>query len=142
MADKLKTARIGHGLRERLLLSFIAISSFAVVAAAVGNYAFYAIGQSLHQVTEKSVPPAIATLELAQRTERIIAAGPALLGVTTTDEFKTASSALERELRAAERRSQVGAGSRHIRGLQPVPHPLDPDIQRIKEPYPRSAACP
>ena len=102
-SDKLKTARIGHGLRERLLLSFIAISGFAVVAAAVGNYAFYAIGQSLHQVTEKSVPPAIATLELAQRTERIVAAGPALLGVTTTEEFKTASSALERELSAAER---------------------------------------
>ena len=70
--------------RERLLLSFIAISSFAVVAAVVGNYAFYAIGEALHQVTEKSVPPAIATLELAQRTERIVAAGPALLGVTTT----------------------------------------------------------
>ena len=102
-ADKLKTARIGHGLRERLLLSFIAISGFAVVAALVGNYAFYAIGQSLHQVTEKSVPPAIATLELAQRAERIIAAGPALLGVTTPEEFKTASSALGRELEAAER---------------------------------------
>src|SRR5438105_10173403 len=86
------------GLRGRLLLSFIAISGFAVVAAVVGNYAFYAIGEALHQVTEKSVPPAIATLELAQRTERIIAAGPALLGVTTTEEFKTASSALEREL--------------------------------------------
>ena len=102
-ADKLKTARIGHGLRERLLLSFIAISGFAVVAALVGNYAFYAIGQSLHQVTEKSVPPAIATLELAQRAERIVAAGPALLGVTTTEEFKTTSSALDRELGAAER---------------------------------------
>ena len=83
-------------------MSFIAISSFAVVAAAVGNYAFYAIGQSLHQVTEKSVPPAIATLELAQRTERIVAAGPSLLGATTTEEFKAASSALERELNAAE----------------------------------------
>ena len=93
---------IGRGLRERLLLSFIAISSFAVVAAVVGNYAFYAIGEALHQVTEKSVPPAIAALELAQRTERIVAAGPALLGVTTTEEFKAASSALERELVGAD----------------------------------------
>jgi len=52
-----KPARVGHGLRARLLLSFIAISGFAVVAAVVGNYAFYAIGEALHQVTEKSVPP-------------------------------------------------------------------------------------
>ena len=65
--DRTRPAKIGHGLRERLLLVFVAISSFAVVAAVVGNYAFYAIGEALHQVTEKSVPPAIATLELAQR---------------------------------------------------------------------------
>ena len=62
------TSGLRYGLRGRLLLSFIAISSFAVVAAVVGNYAFYAISESLRQVTEKSVPPAIATLELAQRT--------------------------------------------------------------------------
>ena len=61
-----RTSRTGHGLRERLLLAFIAISCFAVIAAVVGNYAFYAIGKALHQVTEESVPPAIATLELAQ----------------------------------------------------------------------------
>ena len=59
-----KSSKVGYGLRERLLLSFIAISAFAVAAAVVGNYAFYAIGEALHQVTEKSVPPAIATLSL------------------------------------------------------------------------------
>ena len=103
MTDGSKRVAIGHGLRERLLLSFIAISSFAVVAALVGNYAFYAIGEALHQVTERSVPPAIATLELAQRTERIVAAGPTLLGATTTEEVDTASSALKLETSAAER---------------------------------------
>src|SRR5713101_1220462 len=98
-----KPGRVGYGLRERLLLAFIAISSFAVVAAVVGNYAFYAIGEALHQVTEKSVPPAIATLELAQRTERMVAAGPALLGVTSSKEFNAVSSVLDRELREARR---------------------------------------
>jgi signal transduction histidine kinase/CheY-like chemotaxis protein len=98
-----KPAAFGRGLRERLLFAFIAISSFAVLAAAVGNYAFYAIAAALHQVTDKSVPPAIASLELAEHAERIIAAGPTLLGVTTSEEFKTASSALDRELGAAER---------------------------------------
>ena len=54
-ASKLTGAR--YGLRERLLLSFIAISGFAVVAALVGIYAFYAIGEALHRVTDESVRP-------------------------------------------------------------------------------------
>jgi signal transduction histidine kinase/CheY-like chemotaxis protein len=99
--NELKSAKIGHGLRERLLLSFIAISSFAVIAAVVGDYAFYAIGKALHQVTEESVPPAIATLELAQSTERIVAAGPALLAVTSAEEFKAESSELDQQLKTA-----------------------------------------
>jgi signal transduction histidine kinase/CheY-like chemotaxis protein len=99
--SELKSAKIGHGLRERLLLSFIAISSFAVIAAVVGNYAFYAIGKALHQVTVESVPPAIATLELAQSTERIVAAGPALLAATSAEEFKAESSVLDQQLKTA-----------------------------------------
>src|SRR5580704_1171652 len=96
-----RPSRTGHGLRERLLLSFVAISSFAVIAAVVGNYAFYAIGKALHQVTEESVPPAIATLELAQSSVRIVAAGPALLAVTSNEEFETEAAALDRQLKAA-----------------------------------------
>jgi adenylate cyclase len=102
-ANESKTVTIGHGLRERLLLAFIAISGFAVVAAVVGNYAFYAIGHSLRQVTEKSVPSAIASLELAQRAERVIAAGPALLGAENAVDFTAASSLLDREVQAARR---------------------------------------
>ena len=101
--DRSRPTKVGHGLRERLLLSFIAISSFAVIAAAVGNYAFYTIGQSLRQVTEKSVPSAIASLELAERVGRIIAAGPALLGVANSEDFTAASSLLDREVQAAGR---------------------------------------
>jgi phosphoglycerate-specific signal transduction histidine kinase len=102
IADESKTVAIGHGLRARLLLSFIAISGFALIAAVVGNYAFYAIGQSLQQVTEKSVPPAIAALELAQITERIAAAGPALLAATNSAEFDAVSSVLDQELKKAK----------------------------------------
>ncbi len=103
IANESTTVAIGHGLRERLLLSFIAISGFAVVAAVVGNYAFYATGQALRQVTEKSVPPAIATLDLAQRAERIIAVGPALLAVTNSEELTAISAALDREVKEAGR---------------------------------------
>src|SRR6516162_1418278 len=94
---------IGFGLRQRLLLSFIAISGFAVVAAIVGYYAFYAIGEALHQVTEKSVPPAIATLEFAQSTERIVAAGPALLAANNKSEVASTSRAAEQEVKEASR---------------------------------------
>jgi adenylate cyclase len=94
-----RPAGVRFGLRGRLLLSFVVISGFAVVAAGVGNYAFYAMGKALQDVTETTVPPALAILDLAQRSERIVGAGPALLAVTTADEYASASSALDRELK-------------------------------------------
>jgi signal transduction histidine kinase/methyl-accepting chemotaxis protein len=101
--EKPENQATGFGLRQRLLLSFIAISGFAVLAAVVGNYAFYAIGEALHQVTDKSVPPAIATLEFAQSTERIVAAGPALLGANNKSEVASTSRAAEQEVKEASR---------------------------------------
>ena len=93
--------RPGYGLRGRLLLSFIAISSFAAIAAIVGTYALYTIGNALHEVTDRSVPPAIVSLELAQRTERILAVGPTLLGVSSANELAGETSALDQEFKKA-----------------------------------------
>jgi signal transduction histidine kinase/CheY-like chemotaxis protein/methyl-accepting chemotaxis protein len=93
--------RPGYGLRGRLLLAFIAISSFAAIAAIVGTYALYTIGQALHEMTDRSVPPAIVSLELAQRTERILAVGPTLLGVSSANELAGESFALDREFKEA-----------------------------------------
>jgi signal transduction histidine kinase/DNA-binding response OmpR family regulator/HAMP domain-containing protein len=90
--------RVKFGLRARLLLSFIGISGFAIVAAVFANYAFFAIGQALQDVTERTVPPAIAALELAQRSEQIAAAGPALLSATSQQEVKSISAALSDDL--------------------------------------------
>jgi hypothetical protein len=100
-ANASKLMGVRYGLRERLLLSFVAISGFSVVAAVVGIYAFYAIGEALHLVTDKSVPPAIATLELAQRTERIVAAGPALSAAANKAQFSSTSAAVEEEVKQA-----------------------------------------
>jgi adenylate cyclase len=94
--------RSGFGLRGRLLLSFIAISGFALIAAIVGNYAFYTIGEALHELTDRSIPPAIISLELAQRTERILAVGPTLLGVSSVNELAGESAALDQEFKEAE----------------------------------------
>jgi adenylate cyclase len=93
--------RPGYGLRGRLLLSFIAISSFAAIAAIVGAYALYTIGKALHEMTDRSIPPAIVSLELAQRTERILAVGPTLLGVSSANELAGESFALDREFKEA-----------------------------------------
>ena len=93
--------RSGYGLRGRLLLSFIAISSFAVIAAVVGSYAFHTIGKAVDQITDKSVPPAIISLELAQRTERILAVGPTLLGVSSANELAGESATLDQEFKEA-----------------------------------------
>ena len=95
--------RPGYGLRGRLILSFIAISSFAAVAAIVGTYALYTIGKALHEMTSRSIPPAIVSLELAQRTERILAVGPTLLGVSSANELAGESSALDQEFEEAAR---------------------------------------
>jgi adenylate cyclase len=90
---------LGYGLRGRLLLSFIAISSFAVIAAIVGNYAFYTTGETLNEMTDRSIPPALISLELAQRTERILAVGPTLLGVSSANELAGESAGLDQEFK-------------------------------------------
>jgi len=94
-------ARPGYGLRGRLLLSFIAISSFAAIAAIVGTYALYTIGKALHEMTDRSIPPALVSSELAQRTERILAIGPTLLGVSSANELAGETSALDQEFKKA-----------------------------------------
>src|SRR5262244_1843446 len=93
--------RPGYGLRVRLLLSFIAISSFAAIAAIVGTYALYTIGKALHEMTDRSISPAIVSLELAQRTERILAVGPTLLGVSSANELAGESYAVDQEFKEA-----------------------------------------
>src|SRR4051812_23156797 len=66
------------GVRARLLLAFLAISAFAVLAAAAAMYAFHVVGARL-DVVDTRVPPTLISLELASSAERVIAAAPALL---------------------------------------------------------------
>src|SRR5215469_13459151 len=96
-----EAAKTGYGLRARILLSFIAISGFAAIADIVGNYAFHITGQALNGMTEGSIPPAITSLGLAQRTERILAGGPTLLGVSSQNELAGEISALDQEFKEA-----------------------------------------
>jgi adenylate cyclase len=60
--------RQGVGLRGRLLLAFVGISMFTVVAGLSGHYAFNAVTQALDR-TGATIPPALAAVELTRETE-------------------------------------------------------------------------
>ncbi len=74
------------GVRGRLLLSFVGISGFAVLAAVAAMYSFFQVQSVLDKITEQRVPTALAALELSARVERIVAKTPALLAANTRRE--------------------------------------------------------
>jgi PAS domain-containing protein len=80
------------GLRGRLLLAFIAISLFVVIAAAAGLYALREVEQTLDRITLKSVPVALDARELSRESEKIVGAGPALVNASDAAEVEALSS--------------------------------------------------
>ena len=71
------------GVRGRLLLSFVGISGFAVLATVAAMYSFLLVQTLLDKVTEQRVPTALAAQELSSRVERILAETPTLLAAST-----------------------------------------------------------
>ncbi len=74
------------GVRARLLLAFLSITAFVVLAAVAAVYSFLRIGDVLDTITEERVPVALIAQELSRQAERIVAVGPAMLTSTTLDE--------------------------------------------------------
>ncbi len=73
------------GVRERLLLAFLAICMFSLVGAASGFFSLSQVSRSLNRITEERVPQALSWLELSRQVERVVRAAPALLVVTTEE---------------------------------------------------------
>ena len=48
------------GVRGRLLLAFLGISAFAVLAAGAAIYSFAEVGKALERITQDRVPSALA----------------------------------------------------------------------------------
>jgi class 3 adenylate cyclase/HAMP domain-containing protein len=71
------------GVRGRLLLAFLGICMFSLVAAASGLYSLSQVGGALNKITEQRVPEALSWLELSRRVESVVRAAPALLAVNT-----------------------------------------------------------
>lgn len=74
------------GVRGRLLLAFLGISAFAVLAALVAVYSFLRVGNVLDDITVQRVPVALLAQELSREAERLVAAGPAMLSSTSFEE--------------------------------------------------------
>lgn len=92
------------GVRARLLLAFLGITTFAVMASGVGIFSFREVGRHL-DIIDSRIPPTLSAFELSRSAERIISAAPTLLAATdpirqelAKAEIATAMAGLQREL--------------------------------------------
>jgi adenylate cyclase len=92
-------ARVGVG--GRLLLAFLGISIFAVLAAGAGIIGFIAIGASLDRITEERVPAALNALALSRQVERIVAAAPAILTARNPEDQKALATEIDQQTDSA-----------------------------------------
>ncbi len=86
------------GVQGRLLLAFVGISGFAVLAASTAIYSFTQVRQVLDEVTEQRVPMALAAQDLSAGVQRIVAAAPALLTANTPEQHFEIWSQLDIEV--------------------------------------------
>lgn len=89
--------RIQLSVRWRLLLAFLGISAFAVLAAAAGTYAFRETAQVLERITERRVPSALTALDMSRQADRIVAAAPALVSARSQAQYQVISTAIRSE---------------------------------------------
>ena len=90
------------GVRGRLLLAFMGISMFALVAAASGLYSLSQVGGALNKITEQRVPEALSWLELSRRVESVVRAAPALLVADTDNERIEVSNEIASQIEQLE----------------------------------------
>ena len=86
------------GVRGRLLLAFLGISGFAVIAAAAAIYTFSRAGDALQQITQERLPPVLDSLELSRQAERIVAAAPTLMAVSSPAEREQVHQGIARQI--------------------------------------------
>src|ERR1051325_11358735 len=87
------------GVRGRLLLAFFGISAFAILGAGVALYSFREIGEAFSTITQQRAPIALMSQELSRHAERIVAAAPALVTVSTTEEKTERPAAISAEVK-------------------------------------------
>ena len=88
------------GVRTSLILAFVIISSFAVLATVAAMYSFQRVQMLFDKITEQRVPTALAAQELSSRVGRILAETPTLLAASTPIERSQTWSRIGTEIDA------------------------------------------
>ena len=100
MSERSKKQAIG--VRGRLLLAFLSISMFSLIAAFSGLYSLSQVGGALNKITQQRVPEALIWLELSRKVESVVRAAPALLNVTTESARVKVSEEIDRQINDLE----------------------------------------
>ena len=90
-------------VRQRLLLSFALVSSFAIIVALAASYSFDEVGKGLELITSQRMPAVLSAGEMARSVESIVSAAPRLLNSRDEDEKKRVRQQLDIELEALKR---------------------------------------
>jgi len=90
------------GVRASLLLAFVVISGFAVLATVAAMYSFQRVQTLFDKITEQRVPTALAAQELSSRVGRILAETPALLAANASLERSQIWSRIGTEIDAID----------------------------------------
>jgi signal transduction histidine kinase/DNA-binding response OmpR family regulator/HAMP domain-containing protein len=94
--------RLRLGVRGRLYAAFAGISFLVVLAAVVSILSFVRVDHALQGITKGSVPLVIVALDLSRQAERIVAAAPELLSLTSTQEQSELSQRLNNDVDGLE----------------------------------------
>ena len=84
-------------VRTKLMVAFLAISVFAVAAAALGMWSLARVDASLRIVTDERVPEALALSDVSGQTQRVLRAAPELLIVSDEDALARTSAVVLEE---------------------------------------------
>ncbi len=90
------------GVRASLILAFVGISGFAVLATVAAIYSFQLVQTLFDKITERRVPTALAAQELSSRVGRILAETPTLLAASSQLERSQVWSRIGAEIEAID----------------------------------------
>ncbi|MDR3515285.1 MAG: response regulator [Azospirillaceae bacterium] len=113
------------GIRSSLLLAFLAISVFVVIAAGTAMHALLEMSGLLAEITQRQTPAMTGSLKLARQVEKITASMQPISVIATLDAYEQRSQ----ELRRAEDDLDQTIGG--LRGIGS--HPLDRVVDLIGE---------
>ena len=80
-------------MSTRLIVAFLAISFFAIAAAALGMWSLSKVDSSLRVVTDDRVPETLTLTDVARQTQQVLRAAPALL-IVSDESARAATSAI------------------------------------------------